>query len=87
MKKKANKPKVYVELTALWGNDDAESTIKVSPRRWKQIQEGADFKTSSWGWYEGKRFAVRWHFSDGKFSIYDHIADCPVEGLMVHKSE
>lgn len=24
----------FVELTACWGNDDADSTIKVSPEKW-----------------------------------------------------
>ena len=83
----AKKPKIHVELTALWGNDDAESTIKISPLRWKRIQEGAEFETSAWGWYEGKRFSVRWYFSNGEFSIYDHIADCPIEELIVQDSE
>jgi hypothetical protein len=87
MKKNAKKPRAHIELTAVWGNDDAESTIKVSPLRWKQIQEGAEFETSSWGWYEGKRFSVSWHFSGGLFSIYEHITDCPVEELIVQTSE
>lgn len=42
------KPTSHVELTAVWGNDDADSTIKVSQRRWKQIQEGAEFEASAW---------------------------------------
>jgi len=61
--------RAYVELTVYWGNDDAESTIKISPRRWKQIQEGAQYETSAWGYYEGTRFSVYWHFSGGVFSI------------------
>ena len=37
MKKKAT-PRIYIELTALWGNDDVDSTIRISRRRWKNIQ-------------------------------------------------
>jgi hypothetical protein len=69
MKKKATKPRIYVELTAVWGNDDADSAIKVSRRRWKQIQDGAEYETSTWSWYEGKRYAVSWHFSGGEVSV------------------
>lgn len=70
MKKKATKARIYVELTAVWGNDDADSTIKVSRRRWKQIQDGAEYETSTWSWYEGKRYSVSWHFSGGEVSVY-----------------
>lgn len=33
----------FVELTAYWGNDDADSTIKVSIKKWEQIKSGAQF--------------------------------------------
>jgi len=88
MKKKAAKPRIYIELTAVWGNDDADSSIKVSRRRWKAIQEGTEYGTSGWGWYEGSRFPVVWSFSDGKVSVYgpdclDCVIDHPVEKLIV----
>ncbi len=69
MKKRAKKPKVYVELTAVWGNDDAESTIKISRRRWESIRAGAEYQTSAWSWYEGKRDSVVWSFANGEVSI------------------
>lgn len=69
MTQKRAKRRAYVELTAYWGNDDAESTIKVSPRRWEAIQEGANYETSAWGWYEGRRFSVDWRFAGGNVSI------------------
>ncbi len=88
MKYKEKKPRIYVILTAVWGNDDADSTIKVSRRRWKEIQEGAEYETSAWSWYEGTRYRVTWIFSDGKVSV-DGIDDrecvigLPVDELIV----
>lgn len=81
------KPTSHVELTAVWGNDDADSTIKVSQRRWKQIQEGAEFETSAWSSYEGRRYSVAWHFSDGVVSVSggdgrECVVDLPVEELI-----
>jgi hypothetical protein len=70
MIERATKSRINVELTAFWGNDDAGSTVKVSRRRWKQIQEWAEYSTSAWGWYEGKRFSVIWKFSHEKVSVY-----------------
>ena len=67
--KRSNNPRDYVELTAFWGNDDAESTIKVSRRRWKAICSGAEYWTSAWSWYEGKRDSVAWSFTDGNVTI------------------
>lgn len=69
MIQKGAKRRAYVELTAYWGNDDAESTIKVSRRRWEAIQKGSEYKTSAWGWYEGRRFSVSWCFVRGEVSI------------------
>lgn len=70
MKRRSTKPRIYVELTAVWGNDDADSTIKVSRRRWKEIQGGAEYDASAWSWYEGRRHSVGWHFSEGEVSVY-----------------
>lgn len=91
MKKKATKPRTYVELTAVWGNDDADSTIKVSRRRWKQIQDGAEYDTSAWSWYEGKRYSVSWHFAKGEVSVYggdgaEYVIELPVEELIVQQT-
>ncbi|MFN4944024.1 MAG: hypothetical protein ACK5G9_09565 [Akkermansiaceae bacterium] len=80
MNKKLTKPKIYVELTAVWGNDDADSTIKVSRGLWKKIQDGAEYVASAWSWYEGRRSSVCWHFSDAKVSIYgDDGMECTIE--------
>jgi hypothetical protein len=80
------KPRVYVEVTAVWGNGDAESTIRISRRRWRRIQEGQGFETGAWGWYEGERFRVVWSFSGGLVSIHgpgggDHIVEESVDRL------
>jgi len=88
MSKKARKPKVYVELTAVWGNDDADSAIKVSRSRWQKIQSGAEYETSAWSWYEGKRYSVNWHFAEGEVSVYGEngmecVVELPVEELIV----
>jgi hypothetical protein len=63
------KPRVYVELTALWCNGDAESTVKMSRLRWDSIVAGAAYSTAAWSWYEGRRKAVEWSFTNGKVSI------------------
>ncbi len=87
MKKKAT-PRVYIQVTAVWGNDDADSTIKVSRRCWKQIQEGAEYDTVAPFHYEGQSGSVAWHFSGGLLSILgDDDREClighPVEDLIV----
>jgi len=56
-------PRSIVTLTAAWGNDDAESTIKVSPRQWAAIQAGAEYTKSAPSFYEGRRSSVHWHFN------------------------
>lgn len=82
------KRRAHIELTAYWGNDDAESTIKVSRARWKKIQDGAVYVTSAWGWYEGSRFSVAWCFSNGEVTINGDVGmqcvvDLPVSELIV----
>lgn len=91
MKKKARKPRVYVELTAVWGNDDAESTIKISRRRWAAICAGAEYETSAWSWYEGMRSAVVWIFANGRVTIEGEdgmqaVANLPVLSLTAHET-
>lgn len=34
----------FVELTAYWGNEDVDSTIKVSAKKWEQIKAGVQFQ-------------------------------------------
>ncbi len=88
MKKRATRRRAYVELTAFWGNDDAESTTKVSRRRWKEIQDGAEYSTVAWSWYEGRRSSVLWRFAGGEVSIDGEdgmqcVVDLPVGELIV----
>jgi hypothetical protein len=86
MTRKPAKPRVYVQLRAYWGNGDADSTIKVSHRRWEAIRAGAEYWTSTWSWYEGKRYSVSWSFADGDVSISGEdgrqcLVDTPVDEL------
>ena len=93
MKKESTKTRISVKLTAVWGNDDADSTIKVSRRRWKQIQEGAEYETSAWSWYEGSRYRVAWRFSDREVSVFvtgrgdfegmECVVGLPIEELII----
>jgi hypothetical protein len=62
-------PRTHVHVTAYWGNDDAESSIKLSHKQWAAIQAGAEHAARAWGWYEGTRFSVHWSFINGRVSI------------------
>ena len=68
-RKRKSKPRVYVELTAYWADGAAESSIKVSRKRWREIQDGAEHDAFTWSYYEGQRFSVSWYFNDGYVSI------------------
>ncbi len=79
-------------LTAIWGNDDAESSIRISRGCWKKILLGASYEQSAWAWYEGKRFSVLWEFSNKAISISgrdwaQYLVDEPVEQLIVTVSD
>ncbi len=65
----SSKPRVHVHLTAMWGNDDAQSAIKVSRRRWQQSQDGEPYCATAWSWYEGTRTRTTWSFGDGELTI------------------
>lgn len=58
-----------IELTAVWGNEDAQSSILVSRRRWIAIQRGAVHTVDASSSYEGKRCKVVWRFANGQVSI------------------
>ena len=47
-----------IQLTAVWGNEDAQSSVLVSRRRWTAIQRGAEHTVDASSFYEGKRFKV-----------------------------
>jgi len=71
----------------LWGNDDAESTIKISASEWKRIQAGEEYERNGWGYYEGQRFSVYWRFKDRTVTISGGDRECiindPLENLYV----
>jgi hypothetical protein len=74
--------RAHVELTATRCNADADGTIKVGRRRWRQIQAGADHSAVAWSCYEGERFRVRWEFADGRACIsgedgVECVSTCP----------
>jgi hypothetical protein len=88
MKRKPSKPRVYVVLTATWGNDDAYSSIRISRRKWGALQEGAEYVQSASSWYEGAREPVVWVFENGKVTVNGEdgmvcVEDFPVSELMV----
>jgi len=68
-----------VTIRALWGNDDAESTIKISSAQWKKIQAGEEFEKGGWAYYEGKRFSVEWRFNDRKVTISGGNMECIID--------
>lgn len=75
-----SKPRVYVSVTAVWGNGDAESEIKISRQRWRKIQQGEAYIRSGWGYYECSRSPVTWSFVNGLVSIEDNDGmECIVE--------
>lgn len=74
------KERIYVYLTAFWGNDDAESTIKMSRRQWQKIMNGDSYETTSKSYYEGEKFEIEWSFCNNKISIWDHEGANRIEG-------
>ena len=91
MAKQPPKPKrTYIELTASWGNDDSESSIKIAPSRWESIKDGGKFSKKSISYYEGEEEKVVWTFKDGLVSIDGEdgrqcILEEPIESLHVEK--
>ncbi len=80
--------KAFVEVTAYWGADDADSTIKLRLEKWKEIKGGAKFAKKGLSYYEGQSYEVLWSFGAGKVTIDGEdgmqcVADLPVEELIV----
>lgn len=65
----SKKPRVYVQLRAVWGNDDAESTLKISRRRWAALRAGKEEESDASSWYEGRRYDATWRFKNGRVWI------------------
>ena len=81
-----------LDVTAVWGNDDAESSIRINRGCWEKILQGVSYKQSGWAWYESKRFSVMWEFSDKTISISgrdsaQYLVDDPVVDLIVNVSD
>ena len=84
----SRKKRIYVYLTAFWGNDDVESTIKMSRRRWQKILNGDSYQTTSKSYYEGEKFEVEWSFCNNVIYIWDNdgasrLEGAPLDELMV----
>lgn len=80
--------KAFVEITAYWGNDDAISTIKLSQKKWREIQAGTQLVKPAWSYYEGNRYRVLWSFSNSEVKIDGEdgrqcVVDLPVDELVV----
>lgn len=80
----------FVELTAYWGNDDADSTIKISTKKWEEIKAGAQFQKTAKSYYEGQKYDITWSFSNGVVSIDGEdgmqcVVDLPVGELILHQ--
>lgn len=58
-----------ITLTAVWGNDDAESEIRVSRKNWVRICCGDGLTRVASRWYEGKRFCTYWNIVDRKVGV------------------
>jgi len=88
---RGSSPRRKIALTATWGNDDADSTVKLSPKTWRLIEAGAEHTRGTWSYYEGKRYHVTWHFQSGLVSIngedgMECVKDLPVRELFVSES-
>ena len=79
--------RIHIELLARWGNDDAESRIRISRRRWSAIQNGEAYEVRATSTYEGKRYPGVGRFAQGQGSIdgeqgLECVADLPVTALI-----
>ena len=84
--------RIHIQLTTAWGNDDAESSIRISRRRWSAIQDGAAHEITTSSTYEGKRYQVVWRFAHSQVSIdgddgMQCVVDLPVTDLITTSVE
>lgn len=89
---KKHTQRAAIRVIATWANDDAQSTIKVSPQRWRKIQQGAKYLAPAWSRYEGRRSPVTWSFFSGLVSIEgsdgsQHVVDLPVDQLIAQAEQ
>lgn len=81
-----------LEITAVWGCGDAESTISVSRDQWNAIKSGERHDVASFSVYEGETFAAVWHFMNGEVTIDGEdgrqcVVGLPFSELFVHPEE
>ena len=77
-----------IELTAIWGNGDAESTITVSKKIWNDIQNGGKYNKKANSWYEGDKYSVTWAFQNKMVTIEDnaqYVLDACLEDLFLNE--
>lgn len=78
-----------IELVCFWGNDDADSRVRISIKQWNVILQGGSFSRSTWGYYEGKRERVFWEIDNHSLNISgesgaDYIIDGSIDDLFVY---
>ena len=39
--------RIHIQLTTVWGNEDAEPSLRISRRRWSAIQNGGAYEVSA----------------------------------------
>ncbi len=82
--------KKEIQITARWGNGDAESTISITAEQWQVIQDGGNHVAYSESWYEGESEEVVWSFADGLVTIDGEdgrqcLIDVPLAELYVER--
>jgi hypothetical protein len=80
----------FIELKAYWGNDGADSSIKISAKKWEKIKAGAQYQKTAKSYYEGQSYDVTWSFLDGTVSIDGEdgmqcVAGLPLEELILRQ--
>jgi len=79
-----------LELTAVWGNDDCESTIIVTGDTWEKIKNGEEESIVAAGHGDGKRFPVTWLFKDKLLTIEgedcaQHVLDLNIDEIYTNE--
>ena len=92
MTEKKSQSRIYVMLTAFWCYGDAQSTIRISRKKWRSIEAGSEYGVRARSWYEGKRYLVWWSFANGEVCIDGEggmqcVLDRPVNELVIELRE
>jgi len=66
-----------VSIRLSWGAGDVGATFRFTRAKWRRILAGEVVESSTWCWYEGRRFRVGARFnSSGKGDLYVGGDDC-----------